>query len=478
MSESSTRFPALTRVRAAWATVLRPLAPVHRVEDAAQQGMRADVSTVLVRAPLTDAATLEELMLDTHGEGGTLEAPQALLEGELELSLDPLEALRAAIGVATPLASADARLRETLDVASDAVSTFGRGARDVIEGLLTRVDGMPVKDDTAKAGDLYFHPVGKTAFDVTDTSSLLYLSADAMITVANKIALGQIEAGIAGGVDTTSDAPIALGDGLRKALLNPAVPVTRKRAAMAEIIAKSGVLPIVGRTLVLLAERDRLVLVPDVAEAFRQRLLDLRHHQRRGGLVREALAQLADHGFDLGERLGVREEGGDAVGLERLGQRRPRGPVRADHQRVVHRLGQVAECVLHRLGGLQPRLWARNAPILALDIGRLRDAQHRVVRGVELRLRRLHRVLDRRLQRGGREPQRELVARDARDVEQVVDQPHHERHLPLRGRARPLDERGVALRALDDLERRADRCERVAQFVRERGEELDRKSVV
>jgi hypothetical protein len=130
---------ALTRVRAAWATVLRPLAPVHRVEDAAQLGMRADVSTVLVRAPLTDAATLEELMLDTHGEGGTLEAPQALLEGELELSLDPLEALRAAIGVATPLASADARLRETLDVASDAVSTFGRGARDVIEGLLTRV---------------------------------------------------------------------------------------------------------------------------------------------------------------------------------------------------------------------------------------------------------------------------------------------------------------------------------------------------
>ena len=30
--------------------------------------------------------------------------------------------------------------------------------------------------------------------------------------------LGQIEVGIAGGVDTTSDAPIALGDGLRKAL--------------------------------------------------------------------------------------------------------------------------------------------------------------------------------------------------------------------------------------------------------------------
>lgn len=37
--------------------------------------------------------------------------------------------------------------------------------------------------------------------------------------VANKIALGIINSGIAGGTDTTSDAPIALGDGLRKPLL-------------------------------------------------------------------------------------------------------------------------------------------------------------------------------------------------------------------------------------------------------------------
>ena len=41
----------------------------------------------------------------------------------------------------------------------------------------------------------------------------------ATINVANKIALGQIEAGVAGGVDTTSDAPIAVNEGLRKILL-------------------------------------------------------------------------------------------------------------------------------------------------------------------------------------------------------------------------------------------------------------------
>src|SRR3546814_4555463 len=39
------------------------------------------------------------------------------------------------------------------------------------------------------------------------------------INIANKIALGQVESGIGGGVDTTSDAPIAVGDKLRKILL-------------------------------------------------------------------------------------------------------------------------------------------------------------------------------------------------------------------------------------------------------------------
>jgi acetyl-CoA C-acetyltransferase len=42
---------------------------------------------------------------------------------------------------------------------------------------------------------------------------------EAVILVANKIALGQIDAGIAGGVDTTSDAPLALNEDLRQALL-------------------------------------------------------------------------------------------------------------------------------------------------------------------------------------------------------------------------------------------------------------------
>ncbi|MBX6355810.1 MAG: acetyl-CoA C-acetyltransferase [Micromonosporaceae bacterium] len=42
---------------------------------------------------------------------------------------------------------------------------------------------------------------------------------ETVIAVANKIALGQIDVGIAGGVDTTSDAPLQLNEDLRQALL-------------------------------------------------------------------------------------------------------------------------------------------------------------------------------------------------------------------------------------------------------------------
>ncbi|MES1943236.1 acetyl-CoA acetyltransferase [Salinisphaera sp. PC39] len=45
-------------------------------------------------------------------------------------------------------------------------------------------------------------------------------SLETTILLANKIAMGQIDTAIAAGVDTTSDAPIALNDGLRRILLD------------------------------------------------------------------------------------------------------------------------------------------------------------------------------------------------------------------------------------------------------------------
>ena len=60
---------------------------------------------------------------------------------------------------------------------------------------------------------------------------------EAAIVVANKIALGQIDSGIAGGTDTASDAPMSLSDGLRGVLLalNRAKTPGQRAAALASI---------------------------------------------------------------------------------------------------------------------------------------------------------------------------------------------------------------------------------------------------
>jgi F-type H+-transporting ATPase subunit delta len=61
---------------------------------------------------------------------------------------------------------------------------------------------------------------------------------------------------------------------LEHALLNPAVAAPRKSAAVAEISKRADYSPIVGKLLALLAERDRLILIPDLVAAYRERLLD------------------------------------------------------------------------------------------------------------------------------------------------------------------------------------------------------------
>jgi acetyl-CoA C-acetyltransferase len=54
---------------------------------------------------------------------------------------------------------------------------------------------------------------------------------EAVLLVANKIALGQLDSGIAGGVDTTSDAPLAVNPALRAILLD----ANRQRTAVGKL---------------------------------------------------------------------------------------------------------------------------------------------------------------------------------------------------------------------------------------------------
>ncbi|MGA8258069.1 MAG: acetyl-CoA C-acetyltransferase [Nocardioides sp.] len=71
----------------------------------------------------------------------------------------------------------------------------------------------------------------------TDIQQACGTGLQAAIQVANKIALGQIEVGIAGGTDTTSDAPVAIGEKLRKKLMkvNAARDTKSRLAALAAI---------------------------------------------------------------------------------------------------------------------------------------------------------------------------------------------------------------------------------------------------
>ncbi|TAM89078.1 MAG: acetyl-CoA C-acetyltransferase, partial [Jatrophihabitans sp.] len=62
---------------------------------------------------------------------------------------------------------------------------------------------------------------------------------EAAILVSNKIALGQIECGVAGGVDTTSDAPIEVNEDLRQVLL----AANRARSVPGRLKALAGLRP-------------------------------------------------------------------------------------------------------------------------------------------------------------------------------------------------------------------------------------------
>jgi F-type H+-transporting ATPase subunit delta len=88
---------------------------------------------------------------------------------------------------------------------------------------------------------------------------------------------------------------------LEQALLNPVVPATRKRAALAELVGRLGLVPVLGKLLVLLAERDRLSLLGDLLTAYRERLQD--HRQVVRAVVTTAVPLAADRLEQIGQRL-------------------------------------------------------------------------------------------------------------------------------------------------------------------------------
>ena len=103
------------------------------------------------------------------------------------------------------------------------------------------------------------------------TAAIRYARALLDVAVKEQADLELIENELTQFADLFTQYPL-----LQKVLLNPAVPVPRKRAAVSDLLAKAKFTPIVSKLLALLADRDRLILVKDLLAAYSDRLLDHR----------------------------------------------------------------------------------------------------------------------------------------------------------------------------------------------------------
>jgi F-type H+-transporting ATPase subunit delta len=75
--------------------------------------------------------------------------------------------------------------------------------------------------------------------------------------------------------DLASFADVFAGhEDLHRSMTNPVVPVHAKRAVIEQLTSRLQPLPPVAKLMLLLADRDRLELLPDLMTAYRERLMD------------------------------------------------------------------------------------------------------------------------------------------------------------------------------------------------------------
>jgi F-type H+-transporting ATPase subunit delta len=94
--------------------------------------------------------------------------------------------------------------------------------------------------------------------------------ARALFDVARKE--GDIEQA---GQDLAAFAQLVAGhESLPRVLGNPAIPASRKRAVIEQLLARTALKsPIVSKLLLLLADRDRLAILPEIAAAYQDQLM-------------------------------------------------------------------------------------------------------------------------------------------------------------------------------------------------------------
>ena len=96
--------------------------------------------------------------------------------------------------------------------------------------------------------------------------------------------LDQVQADFQQFVDVFAQHP-----SLAATLGNPAIPASKKVGVTKALIERAGpISPVVAKIILMLAERDRVMLLPDIARAYRERLMD--HQKIIRGEVTTAVA--------------------------------------------------------------------------------------------------------------------------------------------------------------------------------------------
>jgi F-type H+-transporting ATPase subunit delta len=80
---------------------------------------------------------------------------------------------------------------------------------------------------------------------------------------------------------------------LATTLGNPAIPASKKQAVAKALIERAGTIsPVVAKMILLLAERDRMMILPEIARSYRERVMD--HQKIIRGQVTTAIALPSD----------------------------------------------------------------------------------------------------------------------------------------------------------------------------------------
>jgi F-type H+-transporting ATPase subunit delta len=127
-------------------------------------------------------------------------------------------------------------------------------------------------------------------------AAIRYARALFDVAVKEQSDLEQIERQLAEFLDLFTQHPT-----LEHVMMNPAVPATRKRATVAELTTRLGIASVLAKLLALLAERDRLILLPDLLSTYRDKLLD--HRQVVRAEVTTAAALTAERAQEVERRL-------------------------------------------------------------------------------------------------------------------------------------------------------------------------------